>query len=361
MQIRDKLYIGGQWLPSTSAALLDVHSASTEEVIAHVPAGERADVDRAVAAARGAFEAWSRTTPAERAAVLGRIHDGLKARAEEIARTIATEVGTPLKMAQRIQAGLPVSTFKLYAGLVTEFAFEEQIGNSTVLREAVGVVAAITPWNYPLHQIAAKVAPALAAGCTVVLKPSEVAPLNAFILAEIVDAADVPAGVFNLICGTGAAVGEALVAHPEVDMVSFTGSTRAGRRISELAAGSVKRVALELGGKSPSIVLDDADLASAIKTTVNVCFLNSGQTCNALTRLLVPEARYAEAAQLAVDNARAFTVGDPLQGEARLGPLVSAAQRDRVRAYIRKGLEEGAELLAGGPDAPEGLARGYYV
>jgi len=361
MQIRDKLYIGGQWLPSASAALLEVHSAATEEVIARVPAGERADVDRAVAAARGAFEAWSRTTPAERAAVLGRIHDGLKARAEEIARTIATEVGTPLKMAQRIQAGLPVSTFKLYAGLVTEFAFEEQIGNSTVLREAVGVVAAITPWNYPLHQIAAKVAPALAAGCTVVLKPSEVAPLNAFILAEIVDAADVPAGVFNLICGTGAAVGEALVAHPEVDMVSFTGSTRAGRRISELAAGSVKRVALELGGKSPSIVLDDADLAGAIKTTVNVCFLNSGQTCNALTRLLVPEARYAEAAQLAVDNARAFTVGDPLQGDARLGPLVSAAQRDRVRAYIRKGLEEGAELLAGGPDAPAGLARGYYV
>jgi len=361
MQIRDKLYIGGQWLPSASPALLDVHSASTEEVFARVPAGDKADVDRAVAAARGAFEAWSRTSPSERGAALGRIHDGLKARGEEIARTIAIEVGTPLKLAQRIQAALPVSSFGLYTGLVTEFPFEEQVGNSTVVREPVGVVAAITPWNYPLHQIAAKVAPALAAGCTVVLKPSEVAPLNAFILAEIVAAAGVPAGVFNLICGTGASVGEALVQHPDVDMVSFTGSTRAGRRISELAAASVKRVALELGGKSACVVLDDADLATAIKTTVNVCFLNSGQTCNALTRLLVPESRYAQAAQLAVDNARAFTVGDPLQGEARLGPLVSAAQRERVRGYIRKGLEEGAELLAGGPDAPEGLARGYYV
>jgi betaine-aldehyde dehydrogenase len=361
MQIRDQLYIGGQWVASASAALIDVHSASTEETVARVPAGDRADVDRAVAAARGAFDAWSRTTAAERAAVLGRIHGGLKARADEIARIIATEVGTPLKMAQRIQAALPVSSFGLYSGLVGEFAFEEQIGNATVVREPVGVVAAITPWNYPLHQIAAKVAPAIAAGCTVVLKPSEVAPLNAFILAEIIHAAAVPAGVFNLISGPGANVGEALVQHPDVDMVSFTGSTRAGRRISELAAGTVKRVALELGGKSPSIVLDDADLAAAVKTTINVCFLNSGQTCNALTRLLVPQARYEEAARLAVENARTFTVGDPLQGDARLGPLVSAAQRERVRAYIRKGVEEGAELLEGGADAPAGLERGYYV
>ena len=361
MQIRDKLYIGGQWVASASPASIDVHSASTEEIVARVPAGDRADVDRALAAARGAFDAWSRTTAAERAAVLGRIHDGLKARADEIARIIATEVGTPLKMAQRIQAALPVSSFGLYSGLVNEFAFEEQIGNATVVREPVGVVAAITPWNYPLHQIAAKVAPAIAAGCTVVLKPSEVAPLNAFILAEIAHAAAVPAGVFNLISGTGANVGEALVQHADVDMVSFTGSTRAGRRISELAAGSVKRVALELGGKSPSIVLDDADLAAAVKTTINVCFLNSGQTCNALTRLLVPQARYEEAARLAVENARTFTVGDPLQGDARLGPLVSAAQRERVRAYIRKGIEEGAELLEGGADAPAGLERGYYV
>jgi betaine-aldehyde dehydrogenase len=361
MQIRDKLYIGGRWIASASPATIDVHSASTEETVARVPAGDRTDVDRAVTAARGALDAWSRAPATERAAVLSRIHDGLKARGEEIARTIATEVGTPLKMAQRIQAALPVSSFGLYSELVAEFPFEEQVGNATVVREPIGVVAAITPWNWPLYQITAKVAPALAAGCTVVLKPSEVAPLNAFILAEIIEAAGVPAGVFNLISGTGTSVGEALVQHPDVDMVSFTGSTRAGRRISELAAGTVKRVALELGGKSPSIVLDDADLAAAVKTTVNVCFLNSGQTCNALTRLLVPQARYEESARLAVENARTFTVGDPLQGDARLGPLVSAVQRERVRAYIRKGIEEGAELLEGGAEAPAGLERGYYV
>jgi len=361
MQIRDKLYIGGRWVSSASSALIDVYSASTEEVIGRVPAGTREDTNAAVAAARGAQDAWSRITPAERATYLAKIHDGLKARADEIARTISAEVGTPLKMAQRIQASLPQSSFALYASLVSEYAFEEQIGNSLVVREAVGVVAAITPWNYPLHQIAAKVAPALAAGCTVVLKPSEIAPLNAFILAEIIHETGLPAGVFNLISGSGADVGEALVLHPDVDMVSFTGSTRAGKRISELAAGTVKRVALELGGKSASVVLDDADMAAAIKTTVNVCFLNSGQTCNALTRLLVPEARYQEAAQLAVEVAKTFNVGDPLIGEAKLGPVVSAAQRDRVRAYIRKGIEEGAQLLLGGADAPEGLPKGYYV
>ena len=361
MQLRDKLYIGGQWVASASTALLDVHSASTEDVIARVPAGARGDVEHAVAAARGAFESWARTMPAQRAAWLTRIHDGLKARSDEIAHTISQEVGTPLKMASRIQASLPQSTFALYAKLVTAFPFEEQVGNSMVVREPVGVVAAITPWNYPLHQIAAKVAPALAAGCTVVLKPSEVAPLNAFLLAEIIDAAALPAGVFNLISGTGPTVGEALVTHPDVDMVSFTGSTRAGRRISELAAGTVKHVALELGGKSASILLDDADFAAAVKTTLNVCFLNSGQTCNALTRLLVPHSRYEEAAQLAKQIAATFTIGDPLQGEAKLGPVVSDAQRERVRGYIRKGIEEGAELLVGGADAPEGLPKGYYV
>ena len=361
MNLRDKLYIGGRWVPSASSALIDVRSASTEEVIGRVPAGVEDDVKAAVAAAREAFDAWARTAPVQRAAYLAKIHDGLKARADEIARTIAAEVGTPLRIAQRIQASLPQSSFALYTRLATEYAFEEQVGNSLVVREPVGVVAAITPWNYPLHQIAAKVAPALAAGCTVVLKPSEIAPLNAFILAEIAHEAGLPAGVFNLISGTGASVGEALVQHPDVDMVSFTGSTRAGKRISELAAGTVKRVSLELGGKSASVVLDDADLGAAVKTTVNVCFLNSGQTCNALTRLLVPQARYEEAARLVVEVAKTFNVGDPLAGEAKLGPVVSAAQRERVRAYIRKGIEEGAQLLLGGPEAPEGLPRGYYV
>jgi acyl-CoA reductase-like NAD-dependent aldehyde dehydrogenase len=361
MQHRDKLYIGGQWVPSAVPGFIDVISASTEEPIGSIPAGSSADVERAVSAARAAFEPWAATAASERAACLGRIQQGLVARGEEIARTIAAEVGTPLKMATRIQAQLPASSFALYAKLAPDYVFEESVGNSLVTREPVGVVAAITPWNYPLHQIAAKVAPALAAGCTVVLKPSEVAPLNAFILAEIIHDAGVPAGVFNLVTGTGATVGEALVTHPGVDMVSFTGSTRAGRRISELAAGSVKRVALELGGKSASVVLEDADLAQAVKHTLTVCFLNSGQTCNALTRLLVPERRYEEAAKLAVEVAQTFTVGDPLTAEARLGPLVSSAQRERVRDYIRKGVAEGAQLLTGGPEAPQGLERGYYV
>jgi betaine-aldehyde dehydrogenase len=361
MQQRDQIYIGGEWVPSASGGSIEVISPSTESLIGRIPAGDARDVDAAVRAARTALSAWAVLRPEERAASLRRIHDGLIARADEVARTISMEVGTPLKMAQRIQAALPVQSFALAARLATEFGFEEQVGHSRVVREPVGVVACITPWNYPLHQIAAKVAPALAAGCTVVLKPSEVAPLNAFILAEIAHEAGMPAGVFNLVCGTGSTVGEALVAHPEVDMVSFTGSTRAGRRIAELAAATVKRVALELGGKSASIVLPDADLQAAIKTTVSVCFLNSGQTCNALTRLLVPESLYEEAARLASETARTFTVGDPLAGEARLGPVVSMQQRERVRGYIRKGLEEGAQLLAGGAEPPAGLPRGFYV
>jgi len=299
--------------------------------------------------------------PAQRGEFLGKIHAGLKARGEELAQIIAGEVGMPLKLAAQIQVGSPVANFGYYAKMVHDFAWEETTGNSRVLREPVGVVVCITPWNYPLHQIAAKVAAALAAGCTVVLKPSEVAPLNAFVLAEVVDAAGLPPGVFNLVSGAGAGIGEALVAHPEVDMISFTGSTRAGKRISEVAAATVKRVALELGGKSASVILEDADLAAAVKGTVNACFLNSGQTCSAHTRMLVPESRYDEAAGIAVEIAQKFTVGDPFGGNARLGPLVSAAQRERVRGYIRKGIEEGAELLHGGPEAPADLPTGYYV
>jgi betaine-aldehyde dehydrogenase len=287
---------------------------------------------------------------------------GLKARADELAKTIAQEVGMPLKMAGRIQAGLPIANFANYARLLKEFSFEQKIGNSVVVREPVGVVGAITPWNYPLHQIALKVAPALAAGCTVVLKPSEVAPFNAFILAEVMESAGLPAGVFNLVTGLGVPAGEALVKHPGVDMISFTGSTRAGKRISELAAQSVKRVALELGGKSASVILDDADLPAAVKGTVNGCYLNSGQTCTALTRMLVPESLYPEASRLAAEAAKGFTVGDPLAETTKLGPLTSQAQLERVRSYIKKGIDEGAELLAGGPDAPEGTPKGgYYV
>jgi len=362
MLVRDKLFIGGRWVAPSGGEMIDVHNAGTGEVMGRVPAGNAKDVDSAVAAARGALDKWSATSPSVRAELLEKISGSLKARADELAKTIAQEVGMPLKLAGRIQAGLPIANFANFAKLLKEFVFEERVGNSLVTREPVGVVAAITPWNYPLHQIALKVAPALAAGCTVVLKPSEVAPFNAFILAEAIEAAGLPQGVFNLVTGYGADAGEALVKHREIDMISFTGSTRAGKRISELAAQSVKRVALELGGKSASVILDDADLASAVKGTVNGCYLNSGQTCTALTRMLVPDSLYQEAARIAAEVANGFTVGDPLAETTRLGPLSSQAQLERVRGFIRKGLQEGAELLAGGADAPEGVPPGgYYV
>jgi len=361
MENRDKLYIDGRWTAPSGKNTIDVLSASTEEVMGRIPEGDAADVQAAVAAARRAFDGWAATPVAERAAFLKKIQEGLKARTDDIARTIAGEVGMPLKLSTLIQAGSPIGTFGLYARMLGDFAFEEKVGHSLVVREPIGVVAAITPWNYPLHQIAAKVAPALAAGCTVVLKPSEVAPLNAFILADVIDSVGLPAGAFNLVTGFGPVVGEALVTHPEVDMVSFTGSTRAGKRVSELASQMVKRVALELGGKSASVILDDADLAAAVRGTVNACFLNSGQTCTAHTRMLVPEARYAEAAKLAAEATAKFTVGDPFAETSKLGPVISAAQRDRVQDFIRTGIAEGAELLCGGPDAPAGLSKGYYV
>lgn len=357
----DKLYIDGTWVAPAGRDSIEVLSASTEEVLGRIPAGTAEDADRAVQAAQRALDSWSATPVSERAACLTRLHQGLLSRAEVLAQTITGEVGMPLKMSRVIQVGLPTAVMASYAQMVTEFPFEEQIGNSLVLKEPAGVVACITPWNYPLHQIVAKVAPALAAGCTVVLKPSELAPLNAFMLAQIVDEAKLPAGVFNLVSGLGAVVGEALSAHPGVNMVSFTGSTGAGRRVCHNASETVKKVTLELGGKSAALILDDADLAVAVKAAVNGCFLNSGQTCNALTRMLVPEARYQEAAALAVQVAQGFSVGDPFAGEAKLGPLISEAQRERVRSYIRKGIEEGAELLLGGAEPPEGLERGYYL
>ncbi|HXG94219.1 MAG TPA: aldehyde dehydrogenase family protein [Blastocatellia bacterium] len=359
--IHDKLYVNGKWVEPKGAGMLDVINSTTEEVMGRVPEGTAEDINAAVAAARAAFDSWSQTSPQERAAYLQRIAEGLVAKQNEIASIIAAEVGMPLPLATAVQAGLPAMVAGSYAKLLTEYQFEEQVGNSLIVKEAVGVVGCITPWNYPLHQVVAKVAPAIAAGCTVILKPSEVAPLTAFILAEIIDGAGLPAGVFNLVTGLGPVVGEALAAHTDVDMISFTGSTRAGRRVSELAAQTVKRVALELGGKSASIVLDDADFEKAVRSTVNSCYFNSGQTCSAHTRLLVPKDRLDEAARIAKEAAEGFTLGDPREGKAKLGPLVSETQRERVRSYIRKGIEEGAMLVTGGPDAPEGLERGYFV
>jgi acyl-CoA reductase-like NAD-dependent aldehyde dehydrogenase len=360
MLIRDQFYIDGQWAVPSTTETIDVHNAGTGEVMGKVPAGGEQDIAAAVRAARTAFESWSQRPVAERADYLAKISAGLKQRAETVARMIAQEVGMPIKLSGMIQAGLPIANFANFAKIASEFSFEDKVGNSVVVRDPVGVVGAITPWNYPLHQIALKVAPALAAGCTVVLKPSEIAPFNAFILAEVIHEVGLPRGVFNLVTGFGPVVGEALVKHPDVDMISFTGSTRAGVRISELAAQMVKRVALELGGKSASIILDDADLTAAVKGTVTNCYLNSGQTCTAFTRMLVPESRYAEAKAIAAEVAKAFVPGDPLSESSRLGPLSSQMQLERVRGYIRKGLEDGAELVTGGVEPPEGVAAGGY-
>ena len=297
--VYDTFYIGGQWVRPDGSGMIDVINSTTEEVMGRVPEGNATDIHAAVAAAAVAFQTWSQTTPAERAAYLQQIADALAERRQEIATVIANEVGMPMPLSVAIQASMPINTFSQYAQMLHTYPFEEQVGNSLVVQEPIGVVGCITPWNFPLHQVAGKVAPALAAGCTVILKPSEVAPITAFLLAAIVHDIGVPAGVFNLVTGFGPVVGEALASHPDVDMVSFTGSTRAGKRVSELAAQTVKRVTLELGGKSASIVLDDADLPTAVSASVNNCYLNSGQTCSAHTRLLVPRARHDEAAALA--------------------------------------------------------------
>jgi acyl-CoA reductase-like NAD-dependent aldehyde dehydrogenase len=359
--VRDKLYIGGQWVDPDGTGTIDVVDATTEEVIGRIPEGTPADIERAAGAARAAFADWSRTPTAERAALCQAVAAQLAARGEEIAELIARELGMPVGLSRMIQAGLPTMTFGSMPQVMEEIAWQEQVGNSLIVREPVGVVGAITPWNYPLHQICAKVAPALAAGCTVVVKPSEVTPLSAFVLAEILDEAGLPAGVFNLVTGFGPVVGEALASSPEVDMISFTGSTRAGKRVAEIASQSVKRVALELGGKSANIVLEDADLQQAVTDGISKCFLNSGQTCSALTRMLVPRERLPEAEAIAAAVVEHVRVGDPFEEATNLGPLVSDVQRERVRGYIRRGQDEGAKLITGGAEAPEGLDRGYFV
>ncbi|HVA59102.1 MAG TPA: aldehyde dehydrogenase family protein [Mycobacteriales bacterium] len=361
MDVREHIYVDGSWARPSGPETGEVENPSTEQVIGSTPAGSARDVDTAVAAARRAFPGWAATSPEERAKYLDRLAQALAGRAELIARTISLEMGAPLKLSTTVQAGLPIAVLGSYAQLLPGYPLEEEIGNSLVVREPVGVVAAITPWNYPLHQVVAKLAPALAAGCTVVLKPSEIAPLCAYQLADAVHEVGLPPGVFNLVPGTGAVVGEALAAHPDVDMVSFTGSTRAGRRVSELAAATVKRVALELGGKSANVILTDADLPKAVKVGVANAFVNSGQTCTAWTRMLVHADRYDEAVRLAAESALGYRVGDPFDEATRLGPLVSSAQRDRVRGYIQQGLAEGARLVVGGGDPPAETERGYFV
>ncbi|MCI0660322.1 MAG: aldehyde dehydrogenase family protein [Acidobacteria bacterium] len=361
VKVHDQFYINGRWVNPKGSGLIDVINSTTEEVMGRIPEGAPADIDEAVAAAKAAFRKWSTAPIEERAKYLAQISEKLVERRDEIAAIIASEVGMPLPLATAVQAGMPAMNMGSYAKMLGEFQFEEKIGNALVVKEPVGVVGCITPWNFPLHQVVAKVAPALAAGCTVVLKPSEVAPLTAFILAEIVDQIGLPAGVFNLVTGFGSVVGEAIAAHPDVDMVSFTGSTRAGKRVSELAAKSVKRVSLELGGKSANIILEDADLEKAVSSGVGNCYFNSGQTCSALTRMLVPKSRHDEVVAIARRVAEGFSVGDPREGKFKLGPLVSATQRERVVSYIKKGIDEGATLVTGGVEMPEGTTRGYFV
>ncbi|MEU9115565.1 aldehyde dehydrogenase family protein [Streptomyces sp. NPDC048483] len=361
MKAHDGMYIDGAWRPAAGADTIDVRNPADEQVIATVPAGTAEDIDAAVRAARAALPAWRATAPAERAARLTALRDQLAARAEEIAATITAELGSTLAFSTRVQAAVPVAVTGSYAELAATYAFEEKLGNSTVLHEPVGVVGAITPWNYPLHQITNKVAPALAAGCTVVLKPAEDTPLTAQLFAECVDAAGIPAGVFNLVTGLGTVAGQALAEHEGVDLVSFTGSTAVGKKIGAIAGGAVKRVALELGGKSANVILPGADLAKAVQTNVADVIRNSGQSCNALTRMLVHADQYDEAVALTAETVATCTPGDPTAEGSRLGPVVSAKQRDRVRGFIAQGVADGARLVAGGEDAPDGLDAGYYI
>ncbi|MEU8523906.1 aldehyde dehydrogenase family protein [Streptomyces sp. NBC_01216] len=353
MKAHDAMYIGGAWRAAASSGTIPVTDPSDERIVAHVPAGTPEDVDLAVRAARAALPGWAATAPAERAARLVALRDALAARAEEIAATVTTELGAPPRLAAAVHTGLPIAVAGSFAELAATHPFEEKVGNSTVYAEPVGVVGAITPWNYPLHQIVAKVAPALAAGCTVVLKPAEDTPLTAQLFAEAAHEAGLPAGVFNLVTGLGPVAGQALAGHSDVDLVSFTGSTAVGRRIGALAGGAVKRVALELGGKSANVILPSADLAKAVAVGIANVMSNSGQTCSAWTRMLVHTDRYDEAVALAAEAVAAYVPGE------RVGPLVSAEQQQRVLGYIEKGMAEGARLVVGGPDAPR--ETGYYV
>ncbi len=358
----NKFYINGEWVAPANRSTLDVINPATEEAFATISMGTAEDVDAAAKAARAAFPAWSQSTVDERKAVIGKIIEGLKARGEEMATAISNEMGAPMGLSRTAQLGSGIGHFANILGILENYPFEEIRGTTKIVKEAAGVCGFITPWNWPLNQIACKVAPALAAGCTIVLKPSEIAPISAYILAEIIAESGLPAGVFNLVNGDGPSVGAAISAHPEIDVVSFTGSTRAGREVAKAAAEGIKRVTQELGGKSANIILDDVpDFARAVSGGVIGCFGNSGQSCNAPTRMLVPKARMAQAMEIARAAAAKASVGDPADENTRLGPVVSELQFNKINALIQKGIEEGAELVAGGPGRPQGMDKGYFI
>ena len=360
MEIRDQLYIAGAWTSPVGAGSLEVIDAATEEVFGRVPAGSHADVDAAARAAAAAFPSWSAATVGERSAALRAIADGMDKRGEELAIMMSREVGTPLDISRRVQVGLALSVFRSMADLIEDFPLEEQLGSSIVLRVAAGVVGAITPWNYPIYQLAAKVAPALAAGCTTVVKPSSVAPLAAFVLADVIHELGLPAGILNLVTGRGAEAGEAIAGHPAIDMVSITGSTAAGARVAQIAAPGIKRVALELGGKSAFVLLEGADLDVAVPNAVRQCFVNNGQTCAATTRLIVPQRLLGEIEERVAALVGAQVVGNPLEADTDIGPVASAGQFRSIQAILEKVADDGT-ILTGGPGQAPGQERGYFV
>ncbi|MDO8733152.1 MAG: aldehyde dehydrogenase family protein [Actinomycetota bacterium] len=359
MTMRDGVFIAGAWSQGAGSAELVERSSIDDQVIGSVQSASEAQVDAAVLAAAAAFPVWSATPRAERTAKLHEIAEALEARTDEFAELATREVGTTLSISKAVQVGLAVRVLRSTADAMDELSLSEEDENFVVEREPIGVVVAITPWNFPLHQIVAKLAPALAAGCTIVVKPAELTSLSAIALFELIDGVGLPAGTVNLVCGPGSVVGEALVRHPLVNMVSFTGSTLAGKRVGELAINDVKKVALELGGKSASVLLEDADLDRAVPSSLSNCYLNSGQVCSALTRLIVMRSQLPRVEELLLKAAERFVPGDPLESSTRLGPLVSADQRDRVIEYIEIGIAEGARVLVGGPQQPE--LPGYFV
>jgi acyl-CoA reductase-like NAD-dependent aldehyde dehydrogenase len=361
MHVRDQLYIDGKWVDSLGKGCIDVINPATEEIIGKVPVGSTKDVDNAVAAAKLAFESWSKSSVGERIELLNALSSAFKERGEELAQTITAEVGTPIGYSRVAMVGTPRVVSRSYAKILEDFSWEEKLRNSIICKEPIGVCAFITPWNFPLHQIIGKVAPAMAAGCTMILKPSKEAPLSAFILAEILDEIGLPAGVFNLVSGHGSEVGDYMSSHPDVDMVSFTGSTGAGVSVSQSAAPTIKRVTLELGGKSANVALEDADPVLVAKKAIGACHQNSGQTCSALTRLIIPESMNKQICDIIAEKNDSYLVGNPLDEETRCGPMVSLRQQLSVTEHIQSGIDEGANLISGGLGMPDGIEKGFYV
>ena len=361
MHTRDQLYIDGKWVQPIGTGSIDIINPATEEIIGKIPVGSKEDIDIAASAARIAFDSWSKSSIETRIDILNALSNALKERGEDIAQTITAEVGTPIGYSRVAMVGTPRVVSRSYAKILENFDWEEKVRNSIIRKEPIGVCAFITPWNFPLHQIIGKVAPAIAAGCTMILKPSKEAPLSAFILADILHEIGLPSGVFNLISGHGSEIGNYMSSHPEVDMVSFTGSTGAGISVSEAAATTVKRVTLELGGKSANVALEDADPTLVAKKAIGACHQNSGQTCSALTRLIIPESMSDEVYEIIAEKNNSYTVGDPLEESTRCGPMVSLRQQKSVSKYIESGINEGATLISGGLGMPEGISKGYYV